>query len=72
VVSGRPFNGVLIDVRAEACTFPRAGGGVAGVKAAGAGGNMKIYLLMVLIGTLLTMIRFTSVPEQQSKTLPKS
>ncbi len=31
---------------------------------------MKIYLLMVLIGTLLTAIRFTSVPEQQSKTLP--
>jgi hypothetical protein len=34
--------------------------------------NMKIYLLMVLIGTLLTAIRFTSVPEQQSKTLPNS
>jgi len=31
--------------------------------------NMKIYLLMVLIGTLLTAIRFTSVPEQRSKTL---
>ena len=29
---------------------------------------MKIYLLMVLIGTLLTAIRFTSVTEQQSKT----
>jgi len=34
--------------------------------------NMKIYLLMVLIGTLLTAIRFTSVPNQQSKTLPNS
>jgi hypothetical protein len=34
--------------------------------------NMKIYLLMVLIGTLLTAIRFTSVPEQRSKTLPNS
>jgi hypothetical protein len=33
---------------------------------------MKIYLLMVLIGTLLTVIRFTSVPDQQSKTLPNS
>jgi hypothetical protein len=30
--------------------------------------NMKIYLLMVLIGTLLTAIHFTSVPER-SKTL---
>jgi hypothetical protein len=46
------------------------------VKAAGAAGaagkDMKIYLLMVLIGTLLTVIRFTSVPDQQSKTLPNS
>jgi hypothetical protein len=33
--------------------------------------DMKIYLLMVLIGTLLTAIRFTSVPEQRSKTLPQ-
>jgi hypothetical protein len=32
---------------------------------------MKIYLLMTLIGTLLTAIRFTSVPEQRSKTLPQ-
>jgi len=32
---------------------------------------MKIYLLMVLIGTLLTAIRFTSVPEQGSKRLPQ-
>jgi len=29
--------------------------------------NMKIYLLMMLIGTLLTAIRFTSAPKQQSK-----
>jgi hypothetical protein len=33
--------------------------------------DMKIYLLMVLIGTLLTAIHFTSVPEQRSKTLPQ-
>jgi hypothetical protein len=33
--------------------------------------NMKIYLLMMLIGALLTAIRFTSVPEQRSKTLPQ-
>jgi len=31
---------------------------------------MKIYLLMLLIGTLLTAIHFTSSPEQ-SKTLPQ-
>jgi hypothetical protein len=30
---------------------------------------MKIYLLMLLIGTILTAIRFTSVPDQRSKTL---
>ena len=28
---------------------------------------MKIYLLMMLIGSLLTAIHFTSAPEQQSK-----
>ena len=28
---------------------------------------MKIYLLMLLIGTLLTAIHFTSAPEQQSE-----
>jgi hypothetical protein len=28
---------------------------------------MKIYLLMTLIGTLLTAIHFTSVPEGQPK-----
>jgi hypothetical protein len=33
--------------------------------------DMKIYLLMLLIGTLLTAIRFTSVPEQRSETLPQ-
>jgi hypothetical protein len=32
---------------------------------------MKIYLLMTLIGTLLTAIRFTSISEQRSKTLPR-
>jgi hypothetical protein len=32
--------------------------------------DMKIYLLMVLIGTLLTAIHFTSAPEQRSKTFP--
>jgi hypothetical protein len=32
---------------------------------------MKIYLLMLLIGTLLTLVRFTSAPEQPSKSLPQ-
>ncbi len=32
---------------------------------------MKIYLLMALIGTLLTAIHFTSMPERRSKTLPR-
>lgn len=32
---------------------------------------MKIYLLMLLIGTLLTLVRFTAVPEQPSKSLPQ-
>jgi hypothetical protein len=36
-----------------------------------AGQDMKIYLLMLLIGTLLTAVRFTSAPEQRSKTLPQ-
>jgi hypothetical protein len=31
---------------------------------------MKIYLLMLLIGALLTAVHFTSAPEQRSKTLP--
>ncbi|MGC2810318.1 MAG: hypothetical protein WA303_08055, partial [Bradyrhizobium sp.] len=33
--------------------------------------DMKIYLLMILIGALLTAIHFTSAPERQSKTLPR-
>ena len=32
---------------------------------------MKIYLLILLIGALLTAIRFTSADEQQSNTLPQ-
>jgi hypothetical protein len=32
---------------------------------------MKIYLLMLLIGTLLTVIRFTATPEQPSETRPQ-
>jgi hypothetical protein len=36
-----------------------------------AGKDMKIYLLMLLIGTLLTAIHFTSVPETRSKTRPQ-
>jgi hypothetical protein len=32
--------------------------------------DMKIYLLMLVIGSLLTAIHFTSTPEQRSKTLP--
>jgi hypothetical protein len=31
---------------------------------------MKIYLLMALIGAIFAAIRFTSVPEQQPKSLP--
>jgi len=31
--------------------------------------GMKIYLLMLLIGSLLAAIRFTSAPEQRSKSL---
>jgi hypothetical protein len=31
--------------------------------------DMKIYLLMVLIGTLLTAIHFSSAQEPRSKTL---
>jgi hypothetical protein len=31
--------------------------------------NMKIYLLMMLIGAILTAVHFTSAPEQRSKTL---
>jgi hypothetical protein len=32
---------------------------------------MKIYLLMMLIGALLAATRFTSAPEQGSKSLPQ-
>jgi len=32
---------------------------------------MKIYLLVLLIGTLLTAIHFTSAPKQDSKSLPQ-
>jgi hypothetical protein len=31
------------------------------------GKDMKIYLLMMLIGALLTAVRFTSAPKPQSK-----
>jgi len=30
---------------------------------------MKVYLLMLLIGSILTAIRLTSAPEQRSKSL---
>jgi hypothetical protein len=33
--------------------------------------EMKIYLLVMLIGALLTAIHFTSVPDQNSETLPQ-
>jgi hypothetical protein len=58
-------------LRPKPVLFPRWGW-VAGVKRQAQGKNMKIYLLMVLIGTLLSAIRFTSRPEQQSNTLPNS
>ena len=32
---------------------------------------MKIYLLIMLIGTLLTAVHFTSASEQASETLPQ-
>jgi hypothetical protein len=32
---------------------------------------MKIYLLMMLIGSLLAAIHFTSTPDQRSDTLPR-
>jgi hypothetical protein len=32
---------------------------------------MKIYLLVMLIGTLLAAIHFTSAPEQRSKSAPQ-
>jgi hypothetical protein len=33
--------------------------------------DMKIYLLIMLIGTILTAVRFTSAPKRQSETLPQ-
>jgi hypothetical protein len=33
--------------------------------------EMKIYLLIMLIGILLTAVHFTSAPERQSETLPQ-
>lgn len=32
---------------------------------------MKIYLLILLIGTLLAAVHFTSAPERQSDRLPQ-
>jgi hypothetical protein len=32
---------------------------------------MKIYLLILLIGTLLAAVRFTSAQDQPSETLPQ-
>jgi hypothetical protein len=36
-----------------------------------AGHAMKIYLLMLIIGTLLTAIHFTSVPQKRSEIAPR-
>ena len=33
---------------------------------------MKVYLLMLLMGTLLTAIKLTSLPDARSKTQPRS
>jgi hypothetical protein len=33
--------------------------------------DMKIYLLIMLIGAILTAVRFTSAPKRQSETLPQ-
>jgi hypothetical protein len=33
--------------------------------------DMKIYLLIMLIGTLLAAVHFTSAPDRQSETLPQ-
>jgi len=32
---------------------------------------MKIYLLMLLIGALLTAVHFTSAPDKRPETLPQ-
>jgi hypothetical protein len=42
-----------------------------GLQRAGGEETMKIYLLILLIGTLLTAIHFTSGPERQSETAPQ-
>jgi hypothetical protein len=49
---------LLLDVRCQAAGMQRRK-------------TMKIYLLMLLIGTILTAIRFTSAPKQRSETLPR-
>ena len=33
--------------------------------------DMKIYLLILLIGAILTAVHFTSTPKRQSETLPQ-
>jgi hypothetical protein len=33
--------------------------------------DMKIYLLMMLIGALLTAVHFTSAPEKRPETMPQ-
>jgi hypothetical protein len=33
--------------------------------------NMKVYLLILLIGALLTAVHFTSAPEKHPETLPQ-
>jgi hypothetical protein len=33
--------------------------------------TMKIYLLLLLIGTILMAIRFTRTPKRRSETLPQ-
>jgi hypothetical protein len=33
--------------------------------------NMKIYLLVTLIGALLTAVHLTATPEANSKTMPQ-
>jgi hypothetical protein len=43
---------------------------ITGLRAA-AGEDMKIYLLMLIIGTLLTAIHFTSAPQKRSETQPQ-
>ena len=35
------------------------------------GNDMKIYLLMILIGAILTAVQFTSAPEKQSEPLQR-